>query len=37
MLEIPYPVSLQQGMEFMGMAEGFVAFKLPSVDDFKLE
>jgi len=37
MLEIPYPVSLQQGMEFIDMAEGFVAFKLPSVDDFKLE
>lgn len=37
MLEIPYPVSLRQRMVFMDAVEGIGAFKLPSVDDFKLE
>lgn len=37
MFEIPYPVSLRQGMEFMDEAEGFGAHKPASVDDFKLE
>lgn len=37
MFEIPHPVSLRQGMDFMDAAEGIGTFKLPSVDDFKLE
>jgi hypothetical protein len=37
MLEIPYPISLRQGMDFLNEAEGIGTHKLASVDDFKLE
>jgi len=37
MLEIPYPVSLRQRLDFMDASKGIVAFKLSPVDNFKLE
>lgn len=37
MFEIPYPISLRQGMDFLNEAEGIGIHKLASVDDFKLE
>lgn len=37
MLEIPYPISLRQGMDFLNEAEGIGIHKSASVDDFKLK